>query len=357
MKLLALPAARPLLALPAAPRRLALPAAPIPLGPARANVDRVITLNCGLGRDSLTLVALAAAGELEVEGLGTIGLADIDAVVFSDTGCEWPHTYALIPAVQRLVEEAGGRFVILRHGEGDREGPKPATWADVERRARSGAYHLRPDIIDDYASRRTVVSIGKGDCTTHQKILPIRRFIEDISFARFGLGNRAYGHAVRKGRRRPHVTIIGIAADEAGRVKPNAPHPSYVTEAYPLIEAGITKAHEGQYLERVGLGHVRKSGCWMCPYQPNGWWWALSVTEPDLFQRAVEYEARSLERNPKMSVRGRVRRGEAVRLPEVVAGWRRRNPDATVEAVLAKEYLRGPRNSKQVSLPLASEAA
>ena len=78
----------------------------------------------------------------------------------------------------------------------------------------------------------------------------------------------------------------------------------YVTEAYPLIELGVTKADEDAILRRHGLSHARKSGCAMCPFQPIGWYWALRETDPAGWEAVVEYERAALERNPKMFVVG-----------------------------------------------------
>ena len=60
------------------------------------NSNRIITLNCGLGRDSITMLVLLAEGNLQTEALGTLGPQDIDVVIFSDTGNEWEHTYSLL---------------------------------------------------------------------------------------------------------------------------------------------------------------------------------------------------------------------------------------------------------------------
>lgn len=332
-----------------------------------ANADRIITLNCGLGRDSITMVLLAATGRLEVAhldglpGRQTLSLRDIDVVVFSDTGCEWPHTYALIPMLRQIVERGGSRFLVLSKGDGEPDKSAPTSWADIEDRAASGAYHVRLPIVDDYESRSTVVSLGKGDCTCNHKILPIRRMINDLSLLRFGRNNRSYSHRVRKGSysyrefqpdgsssrevrftaEKPHVNLIGIAADELSRLENGGEGPAYLVERYPLVTMGLAKADESAILAEVGLDHIRKSGCWMCPYQPLGWWWALRETEPELWAKAVAYEISSLKRNPNMSITGRKRSKQPITIDVAVEEWRAKNPEATVEAVLNKEYRRG----------------
>ncbi|MBW2675813.1 MAG: hypothetical protein JRD89_20800 [Deltaproteobacteria bacterium] len=262
------------------------------------NDHRIVTLNCGVGRDSITMLCLLFERNLEVEGLGKLGPQDIDCVVFSDTGCEWRHTYDLIPTLRQLCNAHGVRFIILEKGDGeevDVEG-----WLDIERKARTGGYHIRPSVMADFQSRATVASLGKGDCTDNHKLCPIRRLVNDISLVRFGRNNRSYSSLVRKGER--HL------GNGKGRT------PAYLTEAYPLITMNISKPDEAVVLERWELNHVMKSGCFMCPYQPAGWYWALSVTDPATFAAVVEYEKVALERNPRMRATG-----AKVPVPQMVA--------------------------------------
>jgi hypothetical protein len=107
-----------------------------------------------------------------------------------------------------------------------------------------------------------------------------------------------------------------------------------VTEAYPLVELGVTKADEDAILIRHGLSHARKSGCAMCPFQPVGWYWALRETDPAGWAAVVAYERVALARNPRMFIVGQAPIGEAV------AAWRAKHPRATVEEVLGKTYAR-----------------
>lgn len=310
------------------------------------NAERIITLNCGLGRDSICMLMLCFEGKLWAEGLGNIRPRDLDVVVFSDTGNEWPFTEALIPKIKRLCDEHGVRFLVLNKGDGERN-DEPGSWADIEAQAETGGYHYRPALMDDFQSRATVASLGKGDCTDNHKIQPIRRLINDISVVRFGLNNRQWAHPSRAGENDPHVTLIGIAADETSRLHNGAGGPAYVTEAYPLVDMGIAKPDEVSHLKRWQLNHVRKSGCFMCPYQPADWWWALSVREPELYERAVEYERVALERNPRMAATGFRVKGDPITIPEVVERWRAANPDATVTAVLDKTYSRCTKQVKK----------
>jgi len=182
------------------------------------NADRVVTLNMGLGRDSITMLVLALegalvpGGELEIgpDGKGRlrpggtrpIGLDEIDVVVFSDTVAEWPHTMALIDEVREATEEGGGRFIVLSKGPKQKgctaeqaKAWQPTTWAGIEEKAALGCYHLYPEILGDRTSRETVVEIGGASCTDQHKIAPMKKLREDIARVRFGVeDNTAWGN-------------------------------------------------------------------------------------------------------------------------------------------------------------------
>lgn len=319
--------------------------------------DRIVTLNMGLGRDSLAMLCLLLERKLLAQAT-VVNVPDISAVIFSDTGYEWQHTYAVLPLTMELCLQAGLRWLHLRKppAEGQAgwmqwqnswqqrriDGPsrERPPWqqeppASIEARASSGYYHLRAPILDDYQTRATVISVNRQDCTANHKIGPIRRVIEDLANERFQVeSNREWGRDVRASRRRPHLSLIGYAANEQSRLGHEG-GVDYAEEAYPLVEMGIAKMDETAILERWHLDHVRKSGCMLCPYQPVSWYWALREVDLDAFWKIEEYERRALERNPRMTVMpGRKP------LAEAVNAWRQANPDATVEQVLTKAYNR-----------------
>ena len=328
--------------------------------PAHVGRERIITLNLGLGRDSLAMLGLLVEGRLVAEGR-VLAPEDIDAVVFSDPGAEWAHTLALLPRVRRFCMRHGLRFLHLQKPSREAwtrylaELPPPRTparraalagrpWreaepATIEEKAAGGWYHLRPPILDDYQSRATIASRASKDCTLNHKVEPIRKLVSDLSVERFGLDNRAWGAQVRAGGRWPHLNLIGIAADEAERALFAHPllggtGPWYATEAYPLLEAGIPKADEQPILARHGFADARKSGCFLCPFQPVGWYWALRETDPEGWASVVAYEAAALAENPRMFLVGKTP------IDVAVTAWRAKNPAATVEAVLSKNYAR-----------------
>jgi hypothetical protein len=328
--------------------------------------DRLTILRCGMGRDSIAMLCLLIESGLIVGGRPLFA-ADVDAVVFTDVGAEWKVTTALVPRIRAICEEHGLRFLFQRkpsaehtatftaacRAAGSMKGvERPWRAVDpgtIEARCEVGWYHHRVGIIEDYASRNTVVRFADGgSCTSNHKIAPGRALMHDLSVERFGVGtsDNRWGNLVKKGLRRPHRVLLGIAADEAQRAVYEG-GPRYEQTLYPLVEMGVTKAHEAPILARWGLEHTTKSGCTMCKFQSEAWYYALSVLEPDTFARVVAYEANALDNGREAGNRQYLKPAyktldgrRHVRIAEVVADWRKRNPDASVEAIMAKDYKR-----------------
>jgi hypothetical protein len=326
----------------------------------RPQRGRLTILRCGAGQDSIAMLCLLVEQGLLVGG-ERIHVSDVDAVVFTDVGNEWRSTMALLPRIHAFCDRHGLRFLAqMKPSEEEQEAwletlaplrvaaraagtvyrgtppwRVPVAGESIEQRAERGYYHARVGIMADYQSKDTIVALTDASCTANHKIGPSRALIEDLSNERFGLGNRQWAAAVKRGDRLPHQVLLGIAADEAGRASVEG-GPLYEANFYPLIEMGISKPMEGEILRRHGFGDVRKSGCVMCKFQPAGWYWALSVVEPDTFAKVVAYEARARAKNPNLLIFPAAKKSIA----EVVRAWRARNPDATVDSVLDKSYER-----------------
>lgn len=373
--------------------------------------DRLVIFRLGMGRDSIAMLILLVEGWLLADGQ-RIRAKDVDAVVFTDPGAEWRHTRALLPRIRAFCRRHGLRLIVqeqppkdgpdgwaawlhwqvaerarIRRQSGNPEKKLPrglvpfwrrAVPPTIEAKAKAGWYHVRPPIIDDYRSRAALIlKGGGGGCTENYKILPNRLLMEDLAREKFGpwATNEAWGEAVMAGKRRPHLVLLGIAADEAGRavqVDPRTTRTPFEENRYPLVEMGVTKPMEAAILARHGFGDVRKSGCVACKYQPISWYWALRELEPETFAEVEEWEAEAVARvGPRMSlfpiersptVRGKpnpalaewAREGWAwehvvkkngdkavvafIPLREQVRRWRAANPRATLDDVMAKEY-------------------
>jgi len=321
------------------------------------NADRLVILRLGLGRDSMTMLGLLGAHQLVVEGQER-GPDEIDAVVFSDPGGEWEFTYDLIPRVRAFCREHGLRFLVQNkppaegpggwiawkrhqktiadalavqgktpHGSSYGKPPwrkhRPAT---IGERAASGYYHARIPLFEDY-DRKSAWMIRKNpSCTILHKVEPNREMLQDLAQERFGAWatHKAWSAAVDAGERRPHLMLLGLAADEPARLEKGKEESakrmakegeSYEAEAYPLEEMGIGKGDEQRFLDALpgvdpggrlrkgGFSDVKKSGCRFCKYQDKQQFWMLRELDPEFFERVVDLERRNLARTgPWMAI-------------------------------------------------------
>lgn len=367
-------------------RLLARVAAPkVPLNQP-LNAGRVVVLRLGLGRDSFTMLALLSERALVVQGK-EIGPEEIDAVVFTDPGWEWAHSYEAIEDARRICLGVG--IPLYVQDKPPAEGPNGwAQWAKdwrrthdigesmervrpwqlnaeplplrpsgmgngplslteqraIQKRCASGYYHDRPPIVDDYRVRERIIQKKDASCTTNHKVVPGRALMADLARIRFNVkDNMNWSAQVRKGVRPPHLVLMGIAADEIDRAE-NLVDPAFTVHyediAFPLIEMGIRRDGEGPILERHGLGHINKSGCKMCKYQGPDWYWALSVEDPVAFAEVVAWEGESkaaAARDGRPLTDARHFRG-STDLVDLVTAWREAHPEATPNQVFRNEY-------------------
>ncbi len=73
-----------------------------------------------------------------------------------------------------------------------------------------------------------------------------------------------------------------------------------VTVVAPLIEMKITEREAEAICNRHGLlnpiyKHFRRTGCWLCPFQPKSEWFKLYKYYPELWKAAKILEKKSLE--------------------------------------------------------------
>ena len=325
-------------------------------GQGNINSDRLIILNMGLGRDSMSMLALLKQGKLMAER-HIVRPQDVDAIVFSDPGAEWDHTYMATKDVEKAAKEMGIPFYwlkkplecdwskyladvkLMRAPRGltarlsGKDKAKARKWRlgkqglSIRKKANKGYYHFAPPIIEDYSQDRPsgpmLVGFGDKACTVNHKISPIRRLMGDLSIQKFGIDNRAWGTLVKEGKRVPHLNLVGIAADEASRASKRHPYnperdglgPYWVDEAYPLMEAGIAKSDEQAILDSEGWGHVRKSGCFMCPYQPLDWYWLLGHKAEQGSQWATTALDRLIRAQQRTFQHGKAKRAAGERTP------------------------------------------
>ena len=168
---------------------------------------------------------------------------------FCDTGAELPETYEFLTRLEAVLG-------------------KPIARINAER----GFDHW----FEMY--RGTLPSPQMRWCTKNLKIKPLEAWIGD----------------------NPAISYVAIRADENNRkgyisTKPN------ITAVFPFVQDGID--HDGvlHILEEAGVRLPSyyewrtRSGCYFCFYQRKAEWVGLAQRHPDLFERAVAIEQKTLK--------------------------------------------------------------
>lgn len=179
---------------------------------------------------------------------------ECDMLVFADTGVERPETYFYIDEVIKpLLEQQNLELITVRN-----EVPSE-----------------QPDLYGYYWNRQDIPSVNYRRCTDHFKLRPIKKLL---------------------GKDNIHM-IVGFSADEINRAKRK--RTLWAEESYPLIEMGLTGADCQRLIAENGYTIPLKSSCYICPFQPPFEWKWLKEYHPDLFQKALDLEARYHERKPE----------------------------------------------------------
>lgn len=213
----------------------------------------------------------------------------IDAVLYADTGMEFPEMYDHIARLDDyLYRERGLRITTLRH-------PKGFEWLMFEN-------PIQKESSIENRNEHGVPLYGNGWpgpkvrwCTGQLKTHLIDREVNRL---------KAEKHALH---------YVGIAADEAWRCK---------EEQYPLVDWGITEAEALQICydrgyDWDGLYEIyHRCSCWCCPLQKIGELKKLRQHHPELWNRL-----RDLDRRAKaqfgMNPLGRFKQGWTVEMLEL----------------------------------------
>lgn len=171
----------------------------------------------------------------------------VDDIVFCDTGKEFPQMYAHLEKVEKFIgrnitvlkPEKSFEYFFAEHirTSGDYKGVAGYGWPGMKRRW----------------------------CTKILKTEPFRRYIN----------------------KEKHTLFIGIAADEAHRVK---------QYQYPLVDWNITEAEALSYCYKHGFNwdglyrDFRRVSCYLCPLQRKNDWRILRKKYPDLWADAMRLD-------------------------------------------------------------------
>lgn len=120
--------------------------------------------------------------------------------------------------------------------------------------------------------------IARRQCTKEYKLEPVYKEIR----TRLGYkpGERVK-HEVR--------VLVGISCDESHRMK-SAWH-SWVTNVYPLVDAWKSRQWASDYVAKTTGRRPPRSACYVCPFHSNTEWRHLRDGYPELWQKAIEFDA------------------------------------------------------------------
>ena len=168
---------------------------------------------------------------------------------FCDTGAELPETYAYLAKLELVL---GKKIVRLN--------------------AEKGFNHY----FEIY--RGTLPSPQMRWCTNHLKIKPLEKWVGDDEV----------------------ISYVAIRSDEGNR-KGYVPTKPNIKAVFPFMEDGIERDDVMRILDEAGLNLPEyyewrtRSGCYFCFFQRKVEWVGLADKHPDLFQKAIAIEQKTLK--------------------------------------------------------------
>lgn len=236
-----------------------------------ASSPRMRLLSLGAGVQSTALALMAAHDEFWGD--------KPDAAIFADTGWEPRAVYEhletlkpLLPFPVHVVSVGNIKSDILarRNTTGGRFAAIP--WFTLTYQTK------RIDGVEIPLLGTAKKGMGQRQCTSEYKLTPIMWKIREL----LGVGRRGF---VRPG------TVeqwIGISIDEATRMKPA--RQKYITNRWPLVERGISRAECLEWLNEHGYTKPPKSACIGCPFHNEQMWQEMKRDNPVEFEEACQVD-------------------------------------------------------------------
>ncbi len=173
---------------------------------------------------------------------------DFEAI-FVDHGSDWPETYEYFEMFQGWLKKHSHKPVTVL---------KPNLFRKKDGKTFDSLY--------DYAFFYKIIASRRFRwCTAEFKVKPIHKYVDN-----------------------PCFMYIGIDFGELQRVKISTQ--GGIENRYPLIENEIDRNGCEKIILDHGLPVPMKSGCYICPFQPNGMWIELRKVHPELFCKAQQLE-------------------------------------------------------------------
>jgi len=209
------------------------------------------------------------------------------AIVFCDTGSEWPETYAYIESVANPWFERVG-FPLVEVAR---------RWIHVNM--------TLPESLREQCDRLQsvpAIAFGYKRCSQHYKAETSKAYVRQQEWAR---ATWARGERV--------VKVIGYDAGESRRIRPEFAEDKRYVNWYPLYDRWLEREDCIRLIESEGIPAPRKSACYYCPSNTDRDWLDLRDLHPDLFADALHMEeaAQATIKDPhSFGLRRRGRPGE-----------------------------------------------
>ena len=225
-------------------------------------------ISLGAGVQSSTMALMAAHGE--ITPMPT-------AAVFADTQAEPASVYRWLEWLETRLP-----FPVIRVTKGD------MTHASLESRTkRDGSGTWTKSLIPAFVKNRngTRGIMGRA-CTWDYKVCQLEKAARKLA-------------GIKRGQKTVGVVQwIGISLDEAHRMKPA--RKKWSEHRWPLIDLGMKRHDCLRWMAAKGYPTPPRSACVYCPFHSDAEWRRLRDSEPEEFQRAVQFE-RDLQRTKAAS--------------------------------------------------------
>ena len=217
-------------------------------------------LSLGVGLQSSTMLLMALHGEFDWFP---------DAAIFADTHSEADHVYKHLEYLEAIV---GRRFPIYRVSAGSLEQDILGAVTGKNKRVGNAPFHvINRETLPDHTA--DLGGMLWRSCTKDYKLNPLRKKTRELYLA---------------SGKKQITQYIGISLDEMERMKDS--RVKYITNVYPLVDAGITRHDCELWLRRNGYNVPGKSACHFCPYRSNRAWAEMKRTDPETFERSCDFD-------------------------------------------------------------------
>lgn len=241
-------------------------------------------LSCGAGMQSTALALMSCENKLKGQRVHPL-VPIYDLIVFADLGGEPDWVYDQVEFIRQACEKAGIRFVVLQT---DLYGYYLERFGYAYTKS-IPFWTLAPD-----GSKAKM----KRACTLDFKIIKIQQYVK---YTMLGYKPR---QRMRKEDIGQHEMHIGFSAEEKSRSFES--RNAMFVNSFPLIEMGLERADNFQYiLETWGL-ETKASACVFCPFHRNYFFYYLRKHHAENYSQLVTLDSVLEERQPGSKIHSKL---------------------------------------------------